>query len=638
VLAGTAVRSIFTPDLRPFQQLLRDLRGSSKYAKAGLWKLTPTLMRTHDTFIFWKRTANARVDKVSLPRRPSLDVVLDVLSQAGVSTFHCLTERLAAEVEVTPAQAEGVLLLLVDHGLLVGGLDLAVRFESPWQALSDAARWLLPPERAAWLSAYRQLRRICRACSSATEVDGDPLGESLAQAAAIVEALAKSLGLVCPDLPRTLLRCDSSLSASFTLDREFRSKMAAALEEYLEFQARAGLGYALRSDLNAIQMGAIAGSARLAELPQGAFDSHREVPSTWEDYAEGAGRATKERVDLWATLIDGAPTARASASWSAGGPFGCFLFGITPDGRVIVHGVVDELATVYARYAQLFKTHAASMQSHTLCAWYRAQVTAVELRTGIRIAELLTPCEINPNALARPTLAPRAVGLWCCTSDEEALTDVRVASDPVTQTPLLFSSTLVAREPLATFSFSSANVGWGDPVSLYILSTSFRAVQLAHLRSDTLPFRRELTRESASAEVRLEKGTVLRSRRLVLAGRALNDWLALSGPARYCHFIGLATDEGLGPWVVLRRDQGAGLLLPMSSPLAVEAALEGARGCSTLTIENFSDEAWLRDEQGQRHVVEFAVPFVRRRHAWSARAAHCAGVDAGECTAHTGAP
>ena len=126
---------------------------------------------------------------------------------------------------------------------------------------------------------------------------------------------------------------------------------------------------------------------------------------------------------------------------------------------------------------------------------------------------------------------------------------------------------------------------------------------------------------------RLPGGAVVRTRRTVLAGDELARLVAASGAARYVLWQRLARAHA---WPAIVRARWAGelaMLVPVASPLALEAVFERPpAGATTLAVEEPQAAPWLVDDAGEHHAVELAVPFARADHAWSGRAGDDDGV------------
>ncbi|HET9933565.1 MAG TPA: hypothetical protein VFQ35_22825, partial [Polyangiaceae bacterium] len=613
----------FTPDLRPFQSLLQSLARTDAYRVSGYWKANVTLKEHDDgSYSYWSREPSAAAVRRQL--KPSRGIAMLIGELQGVTPrkFDELVAHVLEQLELDESTAIAALIHLAKAGVLVGGLQLPSRFDSAWDALAKAAEHLRPEHRRAWWRAYLALRRICRQLENVSALTPSTLEVAFTRAQAAIEALATALGLECPTFPRVPLRADLRLGFAFTLGRDFRERIERDLAEYSRFQSAYGLGQCLR---RAAWHEELTRSATPVELncipPAEEVTSPPEGPLTWDAYASlfSAGSQFRQRIRKWeALLTSGAATVTCEGEEEQPSPpFACFLFGGAP-GAISIHGIAEELAPVYARYGLLW-TQRSKRPRDELFAWYHNRLAAVQAEARIRIVELVTPCEQNPNALARPAFTPETLSVWCADPSELPLAGSQFFVDPLSHAVFLQAPTF--KKPLAVFSFASANVGWSDPVCQRLLTTSFRVARLAHLRADSVPFRAELELGKASPEVRIGTGAIVRARRSIITGTALVRWLALDAPARFAEWLRLAEENDWGSFVLVRRDDGHALLVPVQSPLALEAVLEGAAAAHMITIERFSEEAWIRDAEGKRYIAEFAVPFVRARNAWNAEVA-----------------
>lgn len=622
----------FTPDLRPFQSILQSLAHSEAYRDCGYWKANVTLKEHADgSFSYWSREPAAAAVRRQIKPSRGVALVIGAVSGIGPRRFDELVAQVLERLDIDEEAARTVLAHLAKAGVLVGGLQLPSRFRTAWDALARAAQPLCLEHRRAWWRALLALRRICKRLEKVNALTPAALTSAFARAEAQIRTVAEALGVECPTLPRVPLRADLRLGFAFTLGRDFREHVERDLAEYARFQAGYGLGQCLR---RAAWHGELARSATPVELNEIATPEEGatlpEGPLTWDAYASLFGESAqfRQRVRRWETLLtSGAPSVICDGEEEQPSPpFACFLFGGAP-GSFSIHGIVEELAPVYARYGLLW-SRPSKEPNDELLAWYRSRLAAIQAQSRIRIVELVTPCEQNPNALARPSFTPETLSVWCAEPGELPLAGAQLFVDPRSHAVLLRSPS--SQRPWAVFSFASANVGWSDPVCQRLLTTSFRVARLAHLRADSVPFAAELELGRASPEVRLRTGATVRAPRNVIKGTALETWLALDASTRFAEWLRLAKHNGWGKFVLVRRDDSPALLVPVLSPLALEAVLEGAAATRMISIEQFSEEAWIRDAEGKRYIAEFAVPFVRARNAWNTEVASDAPLAASE--------
>jgi hypothetical protein len=283
----------------------------------------------------------------------------------------------------------------------------------------------------------------------------------------------------------------------------------------------------------------------------------------------------------------------------------------------VIRGVFDEVAPLYSRFVELFRMRP---RRDPLFRWMRSELAALARGSTVQIAELLTPYEPSPNVLARPSFCRFAVELWGASNDPnvQGLSSAEVFYDTQTNQPYLRIPGIAA--PVAVFSFAAANVGRGDAIVELLLETSFRDSYFANFRAALMCFEQERRIPMFSPRIRLPGGSVLRTRRTILSGNVLTELTEATQPERFHKWIALAQKHCWPALLSVRRDGGHSMLVRRDSPLGVAALLRGiGNGVQMLTVEEFSNKPWLVDANGQRHVVEVAIPFVRVQHAWSER-------------------
>ncbi len=633
----------FAPDLRPFQTILRALAGRPAYRGAGRWRVTPTLRRQPDLgWTYWARLPDGTLVERALGDEALVDAALRALRRAPALPWDRLVERLRTHVGLDARTAAALLDALANGGVVVGGLDLPHRFATPWEALARAGRSLQGADRALWRAAVGELRRTCRRLEARFDhLAVDELDASLAEAQAVVLRLAEGLGVPPPDLPRAVLRCDYGLPFQIELGPELRGRLQAAIEEYDRLQEACGPAAAVRR----LQLERLRGQLAHDVCLTAAGDALPAVrdgppPRTWQDLdgqgADGWGAAA--RIERWERLLatataevttdalwpDAGPGGAALDGHPAtlgGAPLGCLLVGLAAarqTAELTIHGLTDEVAPLYSRYAGLWNRTPARPRD-PLYGWLRGALDDLVARHAIRLVELVGPHEANPNVLAHPPFPAGPVDLWSVTPRAASLCGARVFLDPTTARPLVRLGS--GSRPAVVCSFSSADLAGGDPFAALLLRTSFRDAPEAHFRASALAFACELSTARLSPRVRLPGGDVLRRRRTVLSGAALAELSQGSAPERFARWQRLVHEHGWPELVTVRRDGGPALPVPTASPLALEAVFKSVvdANAQTLTVEEFGGTPWLVDAAGRHFLVELAVPFERAAHAWSAR-------------------
>jgi thiopeptide-type bacteriocin biosynthesis protein len=167
--------------------------------------------------------------------------------------------------------------------------------------------------------------------------------------------------------------------------------------------------------------------------------------------------------------------------------------------------------------------------------------------------------------------------------------------------------------------FSSSDVAAEDALAEVLLRSSLRDAPVAQFHASSLPVASEVKQPRFTPRVHLPCRAVIRPRRTVITGPELESLLASTGTRRYALWCRLANSYGWPAYVSVQRDSGAMIAMPTTSPLALDAILEGARNAAGMLIVQELDDPWLELADGRRHVVELAVPFTRASHAWSTR-------------------
>lgn len=88
------------------------------------------------------------------------------------------------------------------------------------------------------------------------------------------------------------------------------------------------------------------------------------------------------------------------------------------------------------------------------------------------------------------------------------------------------------------------------------------------------------------------------SRRVVLSRDEVELLVRSHDAARYAQFCAVVAARGLVGCVKLCREREPALLLVTTSPLAVEACLEGLQPSETISLELVHEEAWLQGPEG----------------------------------------
>lgn len=671
--------TVFAPDLACFQALLSALASREEYRRRAPLAASPTLVREPDgAFTFWTVPGlrGARAGETGARRRrlkahPAASVILEVASRAAPLRVDALARRAHALLEEETAadwsvgQLEELALELLDAGALIGGLALPARFRSPWQALRIAARWLSREHRAAWARATAGLWTLSSTLGAGfAELGPEDVAVALARARGVVERLAAELQVEGLALPRVVLRADLRLGVRVSLGPEVRARLEEVAEEYERHQARLGLARPLRASLRARLEGLLGRDG----LPVGAVPEALGPriagagPRSWQELAAaiGAGPAVEGRLaELEAALgrggarvvlseADGCSSGQgprgvvtSGRSAELAAPLGALLVSIPPPGggNVSVHGMLDEVAAPHARFAwvlagspRAYHTQgqvagaeprqrsgvAPPVGEDRVLTWIQGELRRLGGECGLELLELARPWPDSPNALARPRYLRRAIAPWSVGQGMARLRGLRISLDGGGGAPLLFGPG--SERPMVAWSFVAAPFSLIDPVARVLLLSSFQDGPVESMQASAVAYASELRGVASSPRLELPREISIRPRRLTVSGAELAALLRLRGADRFVAFQHLAHTGGLGRLLSLRRDGGAPLLIVRDSPLALEAALEGAGETRVMTLEELPEDLWLELPGVGRVESALALPFAREVHTWSRRA------------------
>lgn len=624
----TEARIALAPDLRPFQAMLRALAVRPHHRARARYAASPTLTRTPTGWHCWARMPGGHAEPRALDTHPIADVLLDEAARPGRPPRGAeLDARAAAQLppELRP-HVEEVRAALTTHGFLVGGLDLPARFTSPWRALHVASRRLAPRERSAWREAISALEALAARLAVA------PVDEPLAQvharmsdatqrAEALVRALAETLG-VTVEVPRVVFRADRVGGWRVTLGPDYAAALARTVLEYERLQAELGLGLAFRASARTHSAERLAPGVTLDRLvPEDAAFPVPVEDATWETLATAipGGAMLTPALARWSALVGGEELER---TWTPQGlpapvappPLGALML-VPHRDRTWIQGVIDEHTVVHARFAW-----ALGPDTDPLGRWLRTRIRGVAGAAGLTPYDYATFAERQPNVTARPLYVTRALEPWGAGGARRALRGLSVALDPHGHGPLARAPGVAG--PLVVAHFSSAHT-LGDPIARILLPTTFRDAPLHAVQASTIPFEVERGRTTPTPALLLPDGSLARAARWYLTGSTLAELLAASGAERFRLWQGLARAANLPARVIVRLDHEPPVLMPRDSPLALEALLEGARDQLQRVMFELPPVGapWLHDARGHAYASEWAIPFERHAHAWSARIA-----------------
>jgi Lantibiotic dehydratase, N terminus len=604
------------PDLGPFFEMVAVLSRRPRYRTQGAWRLNPSMGRRPDGRWTFRAPTSAGPDPREIPASPTADALLEALAASDPGGFDLLGGRLAGICGGEEA-ARGLLESCAEGGVLVGGLQPPWRFHTAWEALERIEDDLLPPERAAWKAARMELHGRCREMEQkGLSLEARDVLQGSERAEEMIRRLASAVDIEAPELPEAPLRCDLRAGVSIRLGPEIRSRIQATLDSYSRFQGEYGFGAAIRRAVLRHYLPAGIAARTLEDLPEPS-GAAREA-TTWQGLGEAIGADAEYNglVGRWELLLSGSPegVVAGGSEVPVGPPLGWLRIGLPSGpggaGRFVVHGVFDDLWGPLARHTPFWRV---TRESDDLQSWIRTSLEGAARAGGIGLAELVAPCGTALNALARPPTGWPAASPWTSLPGGPDLRGARLVLENGSVAPYVELRAPGGR--IAVVNAGSANVQSRDPLVQLLLTTSLGATPAVSLHAGSMLFRHELAGEVSSPEVVLETGGLVRTGRTVLTGSAADRLLSGSPARRYAEWCRLARRHDWPPIVVLRRGDGFSLPLHRSSPLALDALLEGAHA-GPLVIERWPAEDWLGDGS-HRTVAELAIPFLRTRHIWS---------------------
>jgi hypothetical protein len=272
-----------------------------------------------------------------------------------------------------------------------------------------------------------------------------------------------------------------------------------------------------------------------------------------------------------------------------GNPWGCLVARLG-ERRVGVVGVDESPVRPFSRHGALLAD--ADAKPHEVERWVSRLFEALEREHGVVALDLALPFDANPNVLSRTKLAGNDYEPWGISGVD--LRGARLASESgalVLEIPSLGRRAVV-------FAASSAVAVPCDPM----------AGPLA-----VMGFAENTEAVVASAQ---SSGGFVRASSTTLTGQELKALTRLPRRERYGHWLELAANFGWPEHVAVAIDGRRPLVVPTSSPLAIEAAFEGSREAGVAVVEHVDISARVRGAEG-RHVADITLPFARSLHAFA---------------------
>lgn len=602
-------RLVLTPDLRPFQTMLRMLATRADYRDRGPWRANPTLCeRGGGRWAFMRRGGDGTVDWCELTADGALEGVLATLARQPPCDLGTLAATLAGREVGALGARRAIRALLRDlaaAGVLVGGLDLATSFHSVWDALDISGRRLAGSERAAWSSATNRLRELCaRLEDDLPALSPDEIAPRLEAPRAVLVELAGALGTAAPAPGERLLRCDLRLPWRLVLGTGTRAAIATALDEHRRhwLDAASPATATRRVARHAFRTAVAGGSGLLEAVARLSAVDH--LPSArWPEPETVAEPCIAERLRRWRRVLESPhPTTTLEATAAGIGtpsPVGGAVIGLEADGALSVRAVSDVATAFSARLGD-------ALDCTDMHHWVRARLDTWSARTGTAIAELRLPFEANPNAAAAPSLLDHGLAPWDSDPGLD-LRDARLVAGP---------GPGAVRLRLAEDDRDWVVLGSGataaqvrDPLARLLLWTGGHESSLRIEAPTAVPFADEPWSDAPTPAVHLPGGARLRSARW-LVSEELSTLRSTRAVERFRHWQRLARHHRWPPMVEVAFDGGETLRTPRDSPLAVEALLKGVpAGCATMAVRP-ADPARGLHVPGVGHcVVELGVAF-----------------------------
>ncbi|MEH2460160.1 lantibiotic dehydratase [Nostoc sp.] len=613
---SVAAEYSFTPDLRPFQTILRSLAQRSIYRQGATWRLNPTLRRQADgSWRFWGRTPEGLVEQREIEFQEIVDILLEELAKLDLGTLDELAKTVAASPRWNhAAELEDILHLFIDGDVLLGGLDLPDRFENPWEALAIAADKLIEPDRDLWNSTIQELHCLCDTLAAKLDfMSLDTLADYLQQAKTCIQELTQALDVSLAQLTKSVLHCDLGLPFRIAIDQVQQNILLQTLADYERCWIQgASPASAMRMAFRERLKQEFAAGVALGDLKSTLVSEMRTVHSHPE---------VVTRLDAWerslsqnteVVVLETSSNSPKSALSKA--PFGCLFTGLFESFQLVVHGISDDPVRIFARFKDLLN------ENNLLHSWFQEKLDCLASQHQIQIAELKSPFESNPNVLARPHFNLLPIELWGASQNTPSLADAEIFLDPKTQLPFLKLRS-ASPNPVAVFWFSLAAVNTRDPISEQLLWTTFQDNPMAVFRAVTMPMQIELTAPRFTPRVQLPKEAIVRPRRTVLSGQVLAELAKLIGTERFARWQQLAAEYSWPILLNLQIEDKPSLLLHRDSPLALESFFKKDLQKHTrwLIVEELVNQPWLVDSKGQHHMAELALPFAHTEHGWSLR-------------------
>jgi hypothetical protein len=569
-----AARARLAPELGPWRELIRELAGREPYRGRGPWRLNPSLREDEDGR--WSY-ARRHPESGALRWRSLPNAIAATLRRAldrASGPLEPLRERLAAELGEA---ADTLLELCMEQGLLVGGLAFPARYADPWEALARLAPLLEREHATLWVDVLERARQRCDALELRLDRERDESDPtSLADAVdevdralgSLISELAAGLGLATPTA-RSWLRCDLAAGWTIELGRSDRARLEQILVDWSRLEREHQVAARRRRRA----------AARLRACPGGAIMAAPAV-------SDAANEPPDQDPDN-----------------HAGPPLGALVLRTSEGGlaRPWLRGLSDVPTATHARHAY----HLAE-RGDPLLPWFRAQYHELA-REGVEVVDLAYEHEASPNLLSRPSYVQAIVAPWSGAPEQALHADARLSPGPQPGSLVVDAD----GRRMSLHAFTATATPPEDPILERLLASSFdgRAEQIRALAEGPRHETDQAPHETST------RAAILEPRRVSLGAHEVRALAGVHRLQRYRRWQQLAVVHELPELVRVYIGSRPGLVIPTSSPLALEAAFEGLKADSVVMIEAALERGWLPGPRGT-HVAELVLPLRRHDHAW----------------------
>lgn len=611
-------RCLVAPDLAPLRGFVLALATRAPYRERQPYKLNPTLARQPDgAWLLWCAPGRQPARQRRLGAAASVDAVVEVLGSAATWTRPAAATAVAQRLGVSETNARRTIDLLCEQGVLVGGLAFPRRFRDAWQALAQVEARLEPEHAGPWRHARLRLHALADGLrASLRREDGQAVEvlEAMDAARAELATLAAALGIDGVELPRAALRCDVEAPWRVVLGPDDAAALERSITAYLGYQVDDGLYQPLvRAAMDRALQGASTRAIGEFQPLAPAFPSDGVV--TWDavlaDHAPDSELRRRcarlqQRLDQPGAEIRVAPSGHAEGPLLAA--LHCSLATPALGGQPLVHGLGIDATAAYSRFSTLLDGEPSTSPAG-LEPWIRRGNERLRERTGAEPVALLYD-HATPNVMAQPELWSAVIDPWGITEGARCDRGLRLELDPSGER--LCVRTDADPRPALVVAPTAANPRLDDPC-LHALLLSSKHVPPLSTSSMPIVHRSELEAPRHRPRLRLHEGTVVQPRRTLLPRAVIEPLLRTKGAARFAQWQRLCAEHEWPALLLLEHDGKAPLLVHRDSPLAIEAAFEGASGMKALLVEELARDAWVADgdDDDHAHLADLVLPFAR---------------------------